>query len=89
MEVRIPKIACESAAPANALRVVAGFAPTGGIAPATGPGVVMGTAVPPMGGGGAGGIFADQLTQLAQLHATGVLSDAEFAAAKQKVTLKI
>lgn len=39
------------------------------------------TSVPPAGAGGLG----DQLTKLAELHSSGVLTDAEFAAAKQRL----
>lgn len=51
--------------------------------PATAP-PAPAAATPAAGGGGAGSL-SDQLKQLASLHESGVLSDDEFAAAKQKL----
>ena len=84
-----PKIVCESTAlgdPSHHLE--AGFAPGGGFAQEPMPVGIQGTVVSPMGpmgGGSAGNNVAEQLAHLAQLHLSGALSDAEFAAAKQKV----
>jgi hypothetical protein len=41
--------------------------------------------VPPAGPGGGVDDLSDQLTKLADLHQQGVLSDAEFAAAKRRL----
>ena len=88
-EMPIPKIVCESTAlgdPSHHLEV--GFAPGGGFAQEPMPVFIQGTVVSPMGpmgGGAAGNNVAEQLAHLAQLHLSGALSDAEFAAAKQKV----